>query len=116
MNRKALIPFVLFVALLGCARDSSRSPGPSVRDPNQQIDPERLQAQMMAYADSFVTLIGESFDDLAVRAPTEEAITFAMKRKVAVARGAYIKASNANPIEGLMDMLVLVSLARHSCD
>src|SRR3954465_6797586 len=105
MNSKSLIFLgLLLIALagdLGCA-------GKSNGELPKEIDPDRLQTELMDFADTFVTATVDTYDQLAARTPTPDAKRFALKRKLGTAQGAYINASNPNPAAGLINMLVLV--------
>src|SRR4051812_907961 len=111
-QRVVRIPWLLLalggcLALVGCAAGvHSAATARRVR----AIDPAELQVELMDFADSYVTEMADTYDQLAADAPTTDGRRLAFEGKVSTARGAFINACNPNPVAGLLDMLVLVTL------
>src|SRR5438046_1451946 len=108
----------MFLVLLGAGcggRNRGNSAAPGARSvPPGPIDPARLQAQLMDFSDSYVTTISDACDQLAAEVKSPAVKRAALMGKLGAARGAFINASNPNPVAGLMDMLVLVTLQSQS--
>jgi hypothetical protein len=77
-----------------------------------RMDPARIQADTMGFADRFVTAMTGVYDQLERDAPSLVAKDAAHQLKTDLALGAISNAVNPRPIAGLIDMVVLVTLLR----
>jgi hypothetical protein len=108
------------LALAGCAsRGSSTAPAVksgSIRRESgkqpKQIPPGVLTAEVCRFADEFTILVAQAADTFAGQVGTPEARALALGWKTAVANTTMINATGPNPTANLLDMVVLVSLAR----
>jgi len=119
MRKISTLGIVLFMLMLyvsGCASKSNPKAEAPKPEPPKEIDPERLQGELMDFADSLVSNLCEDYDDLATHSKSQLAKRYAQERKLNTARGAYINATGVNPSAGLINMLVLVNLQYLSCD
>ena len=73
-----------------------------------------LQQELMRFADDYSSMSGEVADDLAAQAKTPMDRVRPLVMKVSQANAAISIASSPNPLAGIMDMTVLVSLMRAS--
>lgn len=73
-----------------------------------------LQQELMRFADDYSSMTGEVADDLAAKAKTPMDRVRPLAMKVSQANAAITIASSPNPLAGIMDMTVLVSLTRSS--
>lgn len=111
---------LILIALLagsvtGCSALGISSPGQAATSRSEslkQMDPARIQADTMGFADRFVTAMTGIYDELERRATTPAAKDAAHKLKTDLALGAISNAVNSRPIAGLFDMVVLVTLLR----
>ena len=104
-------------SLSGCAMlrlrsQSQRTPTTSRSESLKKMDPVRIQADTMGFADRFVTAMTGVYDGLERRAATPAARDAAHQLKTDLALGAISNAVNPRPIAGLFDMVVLVTLLR----
>lgn len=121
MANRSMSWFWLMAALLasglmvGCAGQGSApdaTPRVSRGESLRKMDPARIQADVMGFADRFVTAMTDVYDELERRAPTTEAKEAAHQLKTDMALGAISNAVNTRPIAGMMDMMVMVTLLR----
>lgn len=101
-------------AALGIFSRGKPSPKPTTMrsESLKQMDPVRIQADTMGFADRFVTSMTGVYDQLERQASTPAARDAAHQLKTDLALGAISDAVNPNPIAGLIDMVVLVTLLR----
>jgi hypothetical protein len=76
------------------------------------MDPARIQADTIGFADRLITSMTWVYDDLEQRSSTPAARDAAHQLKTELAIGSVSNAVNPRPIAGLMDMVVLVRLLR----
>jgi hypothetical protein len=119
-NRSMPWPQLILAALLaglvtGCAalglRPSEKA-APSRSESLKTMDPARIQADTMGFADRFVATMTDVCDELERRAPTPAAKDAAHQLKTDLALGVISDAVSPRPIAGLIDMVVLVTLLR----
>ena len=79
---------------------------------NNIVTMEVLQMKVMRFADEYVATVAQAADDLAASVGTSEARLACLKWKTGQATSAYTDATGANPVVNVLDMLVLVSMAR----
>jgi hypothetical protein len=121
MKRRLVHCLVVFsgIAIAGCAADRGSANGPAAFAADaqwQRINPGMLQQDLMSFSDRFGTATADAYDLLADSATSYEAKRMAMGRKTGTLMAAVNNAVNENPIVGLMDMLVLVTLVRQSSE
>lgn len=108
---------VLLVLLVGSAagcgvlRALQLAP-PTRSESLARMDPARIQADTMGFADRFVTAMTGVYDEVERRAPTRAGADAAHQLKTDLALGAISDAVNPRPIAGLMDLVVFVRLLR----
>jgi hypothetical protein len=73
-----------------------------------------VQRDVMNFADRFAGSMAGVYDELAAAATTPAARNGALERKIGNCSAAYVNASASNPIVGLIDMVVMVSLLRRA--
>jgi transcription termination factor NusB len=101
--------------MVGCAKPGSApggTPAVSRGESLRKMDPARIQADIMGFADRFVTAMTDVYDELERQASTTEAKEAAHQLKTDMALGAISNAVNTRPIAGMMDMVVMVTLLR----
>jgi hypothetical protein len=76
------------------------------------MNPARIQADTMGFADRFVTAMSGVYEKLERRAITPQARDAAHQLKTDLALGAISNAVNPRPVAGLIDMTVFVTLLR----
>ena len=114
--------FVLLLSLTmssGCAhvaatRKAVWQLNPLAAKEDVSITAYTLQQKLMRFADDYSSMTGEVADDLAAKAKTPMERVRPLAMKVAQANAAITIASSPNPLAGIMDMTVLVSLTRSS--
>jgi hypothetical protein len=97
------------VTTIGCAAGSSSSAGGS-NDAAKTFDPTAVQAANMNFADRYLTAMEEEYDRARRAAKTPEAALMAQRLKILAGNGAMGNAVDPNPVVGLMDMAVMVTL------
>jgi hypothetical protein len=95
-------------ALFGAARKAAGQQAES------DITAYALQQELMRFADDYSSMTGEIADGLAAKAKTPMDRVRPLTMKVSQANAAITIASSPNPLAGIMDMTVLVSLTRSS--
>ena len=109
------------VALTGCGllRFPASQPKAEIKSlridtnaPATVITLSMLQAQVMRFADVYVTTVAQATDDFSQKVGTPEARLSALKWKLGQATSAYVDATGPNPALNALDMLVLVTLSR----
>jgi len=97
----------------GCRSNHASGPeGSATLGPDRQIDMQRIQSQTMGFADLYVTQMADAYDQARRNAKSPEARIMALRLKVFAGMGATANAVNPNPIVGLMDMALMVTLNR----
>jgi len=110
----------LLFFLAGCASESASRTGAgktsSLRretgKQSKQIPASVLTSEVCRFADEFTVLVAQASDTFATQVATPEARTLALGWKTGVANTAMINATGPNPTANLLDMVVMVSLAR----
>ncbi|MGH7177367.1 MAG: hypothetical protein ACREJC_08310 [Tepidisphaeraceae bacterium] len=118
IGQPTLIFRVVCVAALasaGCA--GGRSGQPASMDNSQQApissgNPEQIQVAIMSFADRYATAMADAYDLVQRNSSSLEARTAALKGKLLAGAAAIMNAVDPNPIVGLMDMAVMVTLTR----
>jgi F0F1-type ATP synthase membrane subunit b/b' len=122
---KGIPPFFLWlsclaaVATLGCAGHSSSSSysysySSSSTRPGQvtPMDPQEIQARIMSFADSYVTAMADVYEKAHLSSKTLQGKITAQGSKLSAGIGAMGNAVNPNPVQGMMDMAIMVTLTR----
>lgn len=110
-----LMGFVSGCSLFGtrpAATQPTTAPALARSESLQQMDPVRIQADTMGFADRFVTSMAGVCDEMERASTTPAARDAAHQLKTDIALGAISNAVNPRPVAGLMDMVVLVTLLR----
>lgn len=97
--------------VIGCAAPA-RAPVSARRDSLAKMDPVRIQADTMGFADRFVTAMTGVYNEVERNALTPGVRDAAHQLKTDLALGAISNAVNPRPIAGMIDMVVLVTLLR----
>ena len=111
-RRRQILTALLAALVAGCATTTSSPTKPSRTESLRTMDPARIQADTMGFADRLITSMTGVYDDLEQRASTPTARDTAHQLKTELAIGSVSNAVNPRPIVGLMDMVVLVRLLR----
>lgn len=117
--RLAPLLVLLGGVLAGCAAKGPpppRGPAASRAESLQRMDPVRIEADTMGFADRFVGTMSEACDELERGAPTAAGRDAALRVKTDMAIGAISNAVNPRPIAGMMDMVAMVTLLRRIAD
>jgi hypothetical protein len=101
------------VGAAGCNHSKQQTPSNTFQDgPGQNIDPQDVQASVMSFADRYLAAMADVYDRAQQSAKTPEAQLTAQRAKIVAGVGALGNAVNPNPVVGLMDMCVMVTLTR----
>ena len=112
-----IVTALLAGSVCGCAAlHPAAGTKPTRAESLRAMDPARIQADTMGFADRFVTAMGSIYDDVERRASNPAASDAAHQLKTELAIGAISSAVNPRPIAGLMDMVVLVRLLRQAAE
>jgi hypothetical protein len=79
-------------------------------EPIDRIEPEQVQARIMGFADRYVTSMADVYEQAALSAPTAEGRIMAQRAKLYAAQGAMGNAVDPNPIAGMIDMALMVTI------
>lgn len=113
-----LLAGVMAFISLGCAQSprpaQAKQAASSEAFSELQNSHEILQRELMNFADRFASSTAAAYDELASVATDPEAKRIAIERKVSHAASAYVNATEASPIVGLLDMLVMTRLLRET--
>ena len=71
-----------------------------------------LQLQVMRFADTYVATVAQACDDVTAEATNSDIRLAALRWKLGQASSAYTDATGQNPAVNVLDMLVLVTMAR----
>ena len=71
-----------------------------------------LQAQVMRFADTYVATVAQACDDVTANTTNSETRLAMLRWKLGQATSAYTDATGQNPAVNVLDMLVLVTMAR----
>lgn len=113
-GRPRLRSVLLFLPLFatGCTALGIPALAPTRTESLKRMDPVRIQADTMGFADRFVNAMTGICDQLEHRAITPAAKDNAHQLKTDLALGAISDAVNPRPVAGLMDLVVLVRVLR----
>jgi hypothetical protein len=102
------------IAIMGCLGgcSSSEAPANSSKSSNNIIDPQQVQSSTTSFADRYMTAMGDAYDQVEKNSPTPQAKIMAQRLKIYAAMGALGNAVDPNPVVGLMDMALMVTLTR----
>ncbi len=103
-----LLYFLWLPALLmaGCSAVNSRTPARTAK----VIDPQEVQAATSSFAERYVVSMADVYDRVQSSPENPRARDLAQQNKLLAGQGAMGNAVNPNPIVGLMDMALMVSL------
>jgi hypothetical protein len=76
------------------------------------IDPRQVQAANMSFADRYLAAMADEYDRVTLAAKTPDATVLAQRLKILAGTGAMGNAVDPNPVVGLMDMALMVTLTR----
>ena len=76
------------------------------------VTPTVLQAQVMRFADTYVATVAQACDDLTEKTTNSDVRLSALRWKLGQATSAYTDATGQNPAVNVLDLLVLVTMAR----
>lgn len=79
-----------------------------------QVDYERVQSATMSFAERYITAVDDVFDRIQPSLDSPEARLAALQGRIRAGLGALGNAVNQNPLVGLMDMTLMVSLTRET--
>jgi len=114
-GRIVLLAAVL-LSVSGCSGMSFRkeleSIGAGQEPADEKVTQVELQADLMAFADEYLTAVAQTADEFMARAKTPRERAEVLAWKVWQSTGAVTKASSGPPAAGLMDMVAMVVLSR----
>jgi len=82
----------------------------------KNIDPQEVQESTMSFATRYVVAVADVCERTQARATTQEARSLILRNRLLAGMGAMGNAVNPNPIVGLMDMAIMVTLTRGTFD
>jgi hypothetical protein len=104
---------LLVIASVGCAEQQTPPSNDTNRSsPSAQIDAEQVQTRVMGFADRYMTAMAAVYEEAQLSTTMLDGRVMAQRCKVYAGTGAMGNAANPNPIVGLMDMAVMVTLSR----
>jgi hypothetical protein len=83
---------------------------------NKNADPEEIQGTIMSFATRYVTAMTDVFDRVQKESKSPQTQSAAQQGKILAGIGALSNAVNPNPIVGLMDMGIMVTLTRETLE
>lgn len=110
MSRAPGTILVLIVCLAAASCESLPNGGRSSARNLIRAPAEEVQAELMAFTDSYTAIISQAFDRIGLQLPEHRAVLH--KAKLRNVQNAINIAADQNPIGGLLDMTVMVSLQR----
>jgi hypothetical protein len=121
VKRLASIPLLLLLLPLfaattvGCAHQKKQASGPLPSDRTLvRLDPTLVRTELFAFIDTYGATIAQPADDLIAATGKREVATWALRYKITSATVLLTDAAAANPIGGMLDAVIYVSLER-SC-
>ncbi len=117
-SRMNVIVVVLFLACVaaiqgGCGADGHEPTSRRPRAPETgPLDPRRVQAANMSFADRYLAAMADEYDRAHLAAKTADGALMAQRLKGLAGIGALGNAVDPNPLVGLMDMVLMVTLTR----
>ena len=81
-------------------------------EPPKHFTPQQVLSQTMAFASRYTTATADIYSDVQMSAATPEAQLIAVRRKIVATYGAIGCVVESNPLVGLMDMAMMVTLSR----
>jgi hypothetical protein len=94
--------------LVGCGGTAARVEN----EPPKHFNPQQVQSQTIAFASRYITASADTYSEIQMSATAPEAQLVALRRKIVAAYGAIGCVVEFNPIAGLMDMAVMITLSR----
>jgi hypothetical protein len=110
MFARSCLLVALAVVMLSCESVPAVQTGGSRRGNAQRLPIEEIQADVMAFADTYTAVIAQASDRVAAAAPEHR--TMMHDLKVRQVQNAITIAASANPAGALLDMTVMVTLQR----
>lgn len=107
---------LLALAGSGCANSSHGTAPPANGQEGGPIDPQRVQGNTMSFASGYAAGMADAYDRVAAHLTSTPARLVAVQGKSAAASGALGNAVNPNPVAGMMDMAMMVTLTRQSIE
>jgi hypothetical protein len=105
------ISLILVAAIAtGCARGPGQSRGGAGYQGNGSVNPQRIQAANMGFANRYLAAMADEFDRARLSAKTPQGAIMAQRLKILAGTDAMGNAVNPNPLVGLMDMALMVTL------
>jgi hypothetical protein len=118
MNKHLLCwVWLVLVAVLGgagCAAEGKLLP--IGQQPENVINPKQVQTSTISYATRFIAGVSDVYDQVQGNLPTLELRMLAQQDKLNACQGALNNAVNPNPVLGLMDMSLMVTLIRATAE
>jgi hypothetical protein len=114
---KVMVAFIAFglgtvtLSTEATAQGWSRSKKEKTKE-EPRITEAELQSQVMGYADRFVVIMSQSFEDFKMNAPSPEVQLYAHDDLTYSAASVFTIAAGPNPEVALLDMAVLATLGR----
>ncbi len=100
--------------ITGCSAETNLLPG--VVPAQEQVDPKQVQTKTINFATRYIAAISDVYDQVQGSLTTPEARMSALQDKLNACQGALNNAVDPNPVLGLMDMTLMVTLTRVTAD
>jgi hypothetical protein len=105
------ISLILLAAIAtGCATGPAQGGRGAGYQGNGSVNPQRIQAVNMGFADRYLSAMADEFDRVRLSAKTPQAAIMAQRLKILAGTDAMGNAVNPNPLVGLIDMALMVTL------
>src|SRR3954464_13472922 len=113
-RRRAELFLWLCVACIagGCAKGNTSAVDRSEEVPLKKLQPQEIAGTLTSFSDQYLTAMAETYDRAQQAATTSQARITARRLKLLAASGAIGNAVDQNPLVGLMDMAMMVTLTR----
>ena len=113
-TRRAELVLWLCLACMagGCAKGQSPANARSQEVPLRKLQPQEITGTLTSFSDQYLMAMAETYDRAQQAATTSQARIEARRLKLLAATGAISNAVDPNPLVGLMDMAMMVTLTR----
>ena len=116
MTARTLLVHFLLLSVLFCGCNTlpaAENPGKNLAEPKRAVDPQQVQASTTAFAQRYMIAMADVFDRVKPSEAFPIASQLAQQQKLVAGVGAMGNAVNPNPIVGLMDMALMVTLTNN---
>ncbi len=111
-----LVSLLIVVLLLGACKTSQRSKTAESPIGPTGLTVSQIQSELMSYADNMADFVAQGADEIVDSSTDPLVRRDATSFKLQTIRGAYTIAAGPNPIVGVIDMAVMVTLSRQAAE